>query len=172
MRASARITGAAAAVAVVALLVSGCGSSGDEGGGGGSESPAAEPSTQPEGGGGESRKIDVEALAGGWVTSGEPDTVLIMAFAEKTVMLTGAANCTGTAAVDADPVTLDLDCRSGGEDYGKATVKSLDADKLTVEWDSGKSATFTRATDDEGNPKDLPGGIPSDLPTDAAPPGS
>lgn len=173
MRASARITGAATAVAAAALLVGGCGSSGSEGN---PEPPAADESNRPEGGGeggGESAAIDAKALAGGWVTSTtKPDSMLIMAFAEKTVMLTGTASCTGAAALDENPVTLDLKCRAGSEDYAKGTVKSLTDGKLTVEWESGEFSAFTKATDESGNPKELPGGLPSGLPTDAAELGS
>lgn len=172
MRTSARITGAATAVAAAALLVSGCGSSGSEGH---AEPPAAGESSQPEGGGegGGSAGVDAKALAGGWVTSTtEADSVLIMAFAQKTVMLTGAASCTGEAALDKNPVTLDLKCQAGGEDYAQGTVKSLTGGKLTIEWESGETRTFTRATDESGNPKELPGGLPSGLPTAAAELGS
>ncbi|MDT0380645.1 hypothetical protein RM572_17980 [Streptomyces sp. DSM 42041] len=156
MRTTARVSGAAAVIAA-ALLLTGCGS---DGGGENSDKGGAE---QSSGEGGAS------ALKGAWLSGELTDRdhkILVFVETGGNVNLsTEDADCTGTYAADADPVTLEMVCAKGSG-FEKGTVESVDGDTLTLAWESGGSDTFTRA---ESSLEDLPTEMPSDLPTEEIP---
>jgi hypothetical protein len=131
----------------------GKGDSGDSGGTGGG--------APDDGGTGGGSGLEPENLSGGWTTSpkGQSDhIVFLIVSGTQAVVTDGTGSCTGTVGRDADPVTFDLDCQGGADEYAHGTVKSHQGKKLVVSWKSGKQTTFTKG----GGPDDFP--TPSSFP--------
>lgn len=163
MRASRRMTGVAAALAAT-LLIAGCGSDDD-----GDDSPKSEESasdTQEKGGDEnapeEEPGTEVKAMniQGAWTEGGGSGAVTLVVAEQKAIVTGKSAACSGEVVDSSQPATLDLKCPKGG-DYAKGTFKSFDGEKLTVEWGSGQTSTFTKSKID-----------PGDLPDPNGPPGA
>ncbi len=112
-------------------------------------------------GGGSGSGLDPKNLSGGWTTSpegGSDQVIFLIVSGKQAIVADGTGSCTGTVARDAEPVTFDLDCQGGADDYAKGTVKSHHGKKLVVSWRSGKKTTFTKG----GGPDSFP--TPSSFP--------
>lgn len=161
MRKAVQITGAAI---IAAVLMTGCGSESKDGGDKPAQAtPPADapkaPSQEPAAGGGD---VTATKLAGGWSKGKLADkSIMILSFSDKTVMLSTAGKaCAGMVNESAKPVALTFNCKDGGTQYASATVKSVDANSLTVVWASGTEDTLKKAVGMDGKPAaGLPGKI-------------
>jgi hypothetical protein len=137
------------------------GSGGGAGGGSGGDSGGGSGEDGGTGGGsdGGDSGLEPQNLSGGWTTAPEGSSdkvVFLIVSGEQAVVAAGTGSCNGTVARDADPVTFDLKCQGGADDYTKGTVKSHKGKKLVIAWESGKKTTFTK------------GGGPDAFPTPSA----
>ncbi|MEU4212849.1 hypothetical protein AB0F13_23105 [Streptomyces sp. NPDC026206] len=171
MRKAVQITGAAI---IAAVLMTGCSKSSDDEGKKTGATPSADAGKQTPGDaskgqtpGGTPGKNNVSAadLAGGWSNGGKltDKSLVILSFAQSTVMLSGKTACSGTLVDNAQPVTINIKrCQDGSTDYTTGTVKNFDGKSFTVAWASGKEDKFSKAVGADGKPAaGLPGGIPA-----------
>ncbi|MGK5545627.1 hypothetical protein ACSNOH_12965 [Streptomyces sp. URMC 127] len=172
MRKAVQITGAALCAAV---LMTGC-SSGSDGGkkddkpaGSAtppSQAPAEQPSSPAADAGGQ--RATAAGLAGGWSNNGKltDKSLVILSFAQNTVMLSGKTACSGTLVDNSQPATITIKrCQDGSTDYSTGTIKDFDGKSFTVVWASGKQDKMTKAVGGDGKPAGVPGGIAGGLPT-------
>ncbi|MBB5122833.1 hypothetical protein AF335_22155 [Streptomyces eurocidicus] len=163
MRKAVQITGAAI---IAAVLMTGCGSESKKGDGDkpaqatppadAPKAPSQAPAEAPAASGGD---VTAAKLAGGWKKGKlEDNSFLVLSFAGRTAMLSGAGqSCTGMVNDSAKPVTLAFKCKEGAQ-YASGTVKRADAASLTVAWASGTEDTFKKAVGVDGKPAaGLPG---------------
>ncbi|MFH8789652.1 hypothetical protein [Streptomyces roseoverticillatus] len=171
MRKAVQITGAALCAAV---LMTGCSSSSDGGkkddkpvGGATptSQAPAEQPSSPAADAG---QRATAAGLAGGWSNNGKltDKSLVILSFAQNTVMVSGKTACSGTLVDTSQPATITIKrCQDGSTDYSTGTIKDFDGKSFTVVWASGKQDKMSKAVGSDGKPTGVAGGIAGGLPT-------
>ncbi|MET9415301.1 hypothetical protein ABZY03_14180 [Streptomyces klenkii] len=164
MRKAVQITGAALCAAV---LMTGC-SSGSDGGkkddkpAGGATPASQAPAEQPSAPAADGKRVTAAELAGGWSNGGKlaDQSIVILSFAQNTVMLSGKTACSGTLVDNSQPATISIKhCQGGGTDYTTGTIKDFDGKSFTVAWASGKQDRMSKTVGGDGKPTGLPGGI-------------
>ncbi|MEU7137161.1 hypothetical protein [Streptomyces sp. NPDC046261] len=161
MRKAVQITGAAI---IAAVLMTGCSKSSDDGdkktdakpsADAGQQTPVGEapkdkPADKPEG-----KPVTAAELAGGWSNGGKltDKSIVILSFAQNTVMLSGKTACSGTLVDNSQPATITIKhCQDGSTDYAKGTIKNFDGKSFTVAWASGKEDKMSKAVGGDGKP--------------------
>ncbi|MBT2384153.1 hypothetical protein [Streptomyces sp. ISL-11] len=159
MRKAVQITGAAL---IAAVLMTGCGS---ESGGDkkdeatpAADAPKQTPGDAPAKDPAKGPNTSAAALAGAWSKGKLADkSMRILSFSGNAAALNAMTYaCAGKVVDNAQPVTLTFNCKNGNTEYAQGTVKSVNANSLTIAWASGKEDTFSKSVDEAGKPNGLP----------------